>query len=125
MAKTFAYWIILVGTEPTAFRAREREDLVPTLKQLQRTQPGSTLKWFERGRTWNSPEHAEEAKQSRLQNSRGRGPAWRPGGRHADPRERYQVPRDVKRARFKKRLVTERIRSAGPATSGARKKPKP
>jgi hypothetical protein len=29
---------------------------------------------------------------------------WRPGGEHKDPRERFKVPRDVKRARMAKRF---------------------
>jgi hypothetical protein len=29
-----------------------------------------------------------------------RGAAWRPGGSHQDPRDRFKVPRDVKRKRF-------------------------
>jgi hypothetical protein len=33
-----------------------------------------------------------------------RGKDWRPGGSHADPRDRFKVPRDVKRKRFAQRL---------------------
>jgi hypothetical protein len=33
-----------------------------------------------------------------------RGRDWRPGGQHKDPRDRFKVPRDVKRARFKQNL---------------------
>jgi hypothetical protein len=33
-----------------------------------------------------------------------RGRDWRPGGSHADPRDRFKVPRDVKRKRFAQRL---------------------
>jgi hypothetical protein len=33
-----------------------------------------------------------------------RGRDWRPGGVHKDPRDRFKVPRDVKRARFKHNL---------------------
>src|SRR4029079_14450432 len=36
-------------------------------------------------------------------NGERRGRAWRPGGDHKDPRDRFKVPRDVKRARFKAR----------------------
>jgi len=32
-----------------------------------------------------------------------RGRDWRPGGEHKDPRERFNVPRDVRRAKFKAR----------------------
>lgn len=34
----------------------------------------------------------------------GRGPDWRPGGAHQDPRARFKVPRDVKRARMAKKF---------------------
>lgn len=37
-----------------------------------------------------------------------RGSDWRPGGAHKDPRDRFKVPRDVKRARFKDKLRRDR-----------------
>ena len=37
-----------------------------------------------------------------------RGRDWRPGGDHKDPRDRFKVPRDVKRARFKARQYRDR-----------------
>ena len=55
MAKNFCCWVIVVGNQPTAFRAREAEDLVPTLKQLQRTQPDVEMRWFERNRSTLGP----------------------------------------------------------------------
>ena len=95
------YWVIVTGTDATAFRAREPEDLLPTLKQLQRTQPDAVLKWFERSRLWESPEQAlADLRRPRV---RTRGAAWRPGGSHVDPRARFKVPRDEKRRRFKQR----------------------
>jgi len=38
-----------------------------------------------------------------------RGHDWRPGGEHKDPRDRFKVPRDVKRARFKAKLQRDRV----------------
>jgi hypothetical protein len=38
-----------------------------------------------------------------------RGRDWRPGGQHKDPRDRFKVPRDVKRARFKARARRDRV----------------
>ena len=38
-----------------------------------------------------------------------RGRDWRPGGEHKDPRDRFKVPRDVKRARFKANLQRDRV----------------
>ena len=37
-----------------------------------------------------------------------RGRDWRPGGAHKDPRDRFKVPRDVKRAQFKRNLKRDR-----------------
>jgi hypothetical protein len=54
-------WVILSGTIPTSFRSINREDLVPTLVQLQSTQTDVSLKWFERGQVWESPEAAADA----------------------------------------------------------------
>lgn len=106
-----AYWVIVTGTDATAFRAREREDLLPTLKQLQRTQPDAVLKWFERNRLWASREEAEAAKRVRRRPSPPRGRDWRPGGSHIDPRARYRQTRDQKRARFKRRATAKRTES--------------
>lgn len=102
MAKRFSCWVIVAGASPTAFRARRAEDLLPTLRQLQRTQPDVAMKWFDRGRFWNSPEEAEDALKARRQAAAGRGRDWRPGGSHVDPRAKYQLSRDEKRARFKR-----------------------
>jgi hypothetical protein len=107
VAKQQAIWIIVTGAVPTAFRAREREDLLPTLKQLQRKHPETRLMWFDHGRFWESPEEAEAAARARSANSEGRKKDWRPGGTHEDPRAKYQVTRDQKRARFKQRLGRE------------------
>jgi hypothetical protein len=91
------------GATPTAFRSRFRDDLVPTLKQLQRTQPDAALRWFYRGRFWESPEAEREAFLSRRHMSSDRGKDWRPGGTHKDPRAKYRKTRDQKRAQFKQR----------------------
>ena len=103
MAPRHSFWIIVSGNTPTSFRARRSEDLLPTLRQLQRTQPDTVLKWFERGRLWESPEAALEQQHTRRHAAAGRNREWRPGGDHKDPRARFKVPRDVKRARFKER----------------------
>ena len=100
--------MIVDGTVPTAFRGRRREDLLPTLHQLQRTQPHVAVVWFEAGRTWESPAAAREARELRRRMARERKPSWRPGGAHTDPREKYKLTRDQKRARFKKRAAYDR-----------------
>jgi hypothetical protein len=98
-----AFWVIVDGTTPTAFRAKQRDVLVPTLVQLQRTQPAVVLRWFDRGQLWDSPIAAREALRARRHLRSDRKPTWRPGGDHADPREKYKLTRDQKRARFKNR----------------------
>jgi hypothetical protein len=55
------------------------------------------MKWFARGRLWESPEDAQSA-QRRGRERRARD--WRPGGEHRDPRTRFEIPRDEKRRRF-------------------------
>jgi hypothetical protein len=101
MAKRFCCWLIVSGGQPTAFRSRDAESLLPTLRQLQRTQPDSMLKWFDRGRLWTSPSEAEAALRAR-RTGPSRGRDWRPGGSHVDPKAKYQLTRDQKRARFKR-----------------------
>jgi hypothetical protein len=112
MARSYAYWVIISGSIPTAFRAKRREDLIPTLKQLQRKQPSTVLKWFERGRLWSSQLEAEDALKLARQQPVRRSREWRPGGDHKDPRARVEVSRDQKRARFKRRLIQGRSASS-------------
>ena len=119
MAKNFTYWVIISGAHATAFRARAAEDLLPTLRQLQRTEPEAALRWFERGRLWASPEAARAASIKRP-HPQGRDRRWRPGGSHVDPRAKYDISRDEKRARFKKRAVLKRT---SPRPQGPRTKP--
>ncbi len=96
-----AFWTIIIADSPTAFRAPTREDLEPTLVQLRRTQPDAAIRWFERGRLWESPGQAQDAAMAKHTTNRPRrGASWRPGGEHKDPRDKYKVPRDVKRKRW-------------------------
>ncbi len=96
MPPRFTYWTIILDGQPTAFRAAEREQLLPTLKQLQTKNPGAVLKWFAHGRVWESPEALwqlkakarEAARDAAATERRGRG--WRPGGEHKDPREKFK-----------------------------------
>jgi len=103
MGRAGPCWVIVVGPTATAFRARRREDLVPTLRQLQRTQSDVELRWFDRGRLWASPEEARSALSVERRAPRDRSPDWRPGGSHKDPRARFKLTRDQKRAQFKQR----------------------
>src|SRR6185503_384984 len=109
MPPRYAYWTILVDGAPTAFRAREREELLPTLHQLQRKNPNVALQWFARGRLWESREAEHEDFQRRKRSAEaphGKPPAggerrnadWRPGGAHKDPRDRFKKRNRPERA---------------------------
>lgn len=95
------FWTILIGTDPTSFRARDKDTLIPTLTQLQRRHPDTVIKWFERGQLFDSPEQAVAARDRLDAEKRPRD--WRPGGEHRDPRAKYQKTRDEKRREFKAR----------------------
>jgi hypothetical protein len=99
MPPRFAYWTILVDNTPTAFRARDREELLPTLTQLRRTNQNVVLKWFAQGRLWESPEAQREAWRKPKAAVEPRNRDWRPGGAHKDPRARF----DKEAQRRKKR----------------------
>jgi hypothetical protein len=58
----FAYWTIVADGVATAFRAGEREELLPTLTRLRRTSPDAALRWYQHGRLWNSPVEALAAR---------------------------------------------------------------
>ena len=110
MPPRHAYWTILVDDKATAFRAHEADELLPTLNRLKDKHPSAVMKWFERGKLWESPEQAlADLRRPRV---RTRGAAWRPGGTHVDPRARFKVPRDEKRRRFKQRQRSEGSQSA-------------
>jgi hypothetical protein len=91
------YWTILIDNQPTAFRAANREDLLPTLHQLQRKSTNVVMKWFARGKVWDSPE-AERVAQTVARPQEKRGRDWRPGGTHKDPRDRFKKKNRPERA---------------------------
>ena len=100
MPPRYAYWTILAGGLPTAFRAAERDELLPTFKRIKDKHPDAEMKYFARGQLWESPDDVRRDTERRL--SRGterrqtRGPDWRPGGVHRDPRQPFK---DAKKAR--------------------------
>ena len=84
MPPRYSYWTILAGGLPTAFRAAEREDLLPTFNRIRDKHSDAEMKWFARGRLWDSPEAAQEdLERARVRRDRD----WRPGGDHRDPRK--------------------------------------
>ena len=121
MPPRFHYWTIILEGKPTAFRAHTQEELIPTLRQLQSRHADVIMKWFARGRLWDTEdqERADAVAKRRPKPSltRERRPRdWRPGGEHQDPRDRFKVPRDEKRRRFAQKL---RRPPTGPRTGRA------
>lgn len=101
MPPRFAYWTIILDNAPTAFRSRTQEELLPTLKQLQRKNADASMRWFQDGKLWDSPEEVRAARlrarvrprRERAYPGEKRGREWRPGGAHRDPRARFKKPR--------------------------------
>lgn len=99
MPPRYAYWTIIAGGLPTAFRAADRDELLPTFQRIREKHPDAEMKWFARGKLWASPEEARGAdrrggrSQPRTARSgRDREPRtrdWRPGGEHRDPRQKF------------------------------------
>lgn len=118
MPPRYSYWTILAGGLPTAFRAAERADLLPTFNRIRDKHPDAEMKWFARGRLWESPEAAQEDLQ-RVRARRDR--EWRPGGDHRDPRKKSA---DVRRAGKSARPSVKRFeRPAAPSGSKDRTAP--
>ena len=117
MPPRFAYWTILVGGLPTAFRAAEREELLPTFKRLQEKHPDAVMQWFSRGKLWESPEAAREAlmRERMEERPRDRGRDWRPGGEHRDPRQKYIDAKKARNQDRRKERFERRQEGKGPA----------
>jgi hypothetical protein len=112
MPPRYVYWTIMAGGLPTAFRAAEREELLPTFKRLKDKHPDAEMKYFARGKLWASAEDAEQDAAARRADGRrptdGRGRNWRPGGEHADPRQKFKDAKkdrnlDWRKQRFERR----------------------
>jgi hypothetical protein len=123
MPPRFTYWTIILDGQPTAFRAGERDQLLPTLKQLQSKNPAAVLKWFAHGRLWESPEEvwqvklkAREAAREATEERRSR--SWRPGGEHKDPREKFKKETFQARRRRDKKAANLAGESRGPVGAG-------
>jgi hypothetical protein len=90
MPPRYSYWTILAGGLPTAFRAAERADLLPTFNRIKEKHPDAEMKWFARGRLWASPDESlADLQRARTRRDRD----WRPGGNHRDPRQAFKTTR--------------------------------
>ena len=117
MPPRYAYWTIIAGGLPTAFRTAERDELLPTFRRIKEKHADAELKYFARGRLWGSPEEARRAAEARRTASSHRHPStgestrgrnWRPGGEHRDPRQKFKNAKKARnladrRRRFERR----------------------
>lgn len=78
MPPRHAYWTILIDHQPTAFRAGEVDELLPTFNRLKEKHPQTVMKWFERGKLWETRDEAQRALRQGYE-------VWS-GGRLAPPR---------------------------------------
>jgi hypothetical protein len=106
----FAYWTIIVDDQPTAFRAADHEELLPTFNRLKQKHASAVMMWFQRGQLWRSRVEAQDAataarrqadRKKRASESPPRDRKWRPGGTHRDPRQKYIDAKKAKWTRFK------------------------
>ena len=110
MPPRYAYWTILAGGLPTAFRAAEREELLPTFKRIQEKHPDAEMKYFARGRLWGS---AEEVRAADAQVRERRSRDWRPGGDHRDPRQKFADAKKDRNQRWRKEKHEHKQRVEG------------
>ena len=115
MPPRYSYWTIIAGGLPTAFRAADRDELLPTFARIRQKHPDAEMKWFARGKLWESPEAAkrdtEERRRGRPAASAGqppRGRDWRPGGEHRDPRQKFKDAKMARNAQGRKRKFERR-----------------
>jgi hypothetical protein len=116
MPPRYSYWTILAGGLPTAFRAAERADLLPTFNRIREKHPDAEMKWFARGRLWSSPEEAQaDLQRARVRRSRD----WRPGGEHRDPRQTFKARRERETVRPERTPPRRPAAKPGPARERA------
>ena len=113
MPPRFVYWTIIAGGLPTAFRAAEREELLPTFHRLKERHPDAQLKYFARGTLWDSQEDAKRALEEKRRAPRPaarRSREWRPGGEHRDPRQGFKDAKKAKNQRTRARRFDRKTR---------------
>jgi len=119
----YSYWTILAGGLPTAFRATERDELLPTFQRLREKHPDAEMKWFARGKLWNSPEEARragdrDASHRAPADGERRGRDWRPGGSHRDPRQKFVDAKKARNASRRQERFDHRQRAEGRRSDG-------
>jgi len=124
MPPRYAYWTIIAGGLPTAFRAAEREELLPTFQRIKERHPDAEMKYFARGKLWDSREAVRATDKGA-----GRSRDWRPGGNHRDPRQKFidakkQRNTALRKERWKRRTETapQPDEAAAPPPAGPRRR---
>jgi hypothetical protein len=120
MPPRFAYWTILAGGLPTAFRAVDRDDLLPTFRRIREKHPDAQMKWFARGRLWDSP---EDARAQSLRRPESRDRSWRPGGDHRDHRDARKAAAQARNQKQRRDRFERRQRTRTPVDSADVKAP--
>ena len=126
MPPRFVYWTIVAGGLPTAFRATEREELLPTFHRIKEKHPDAEMKYFARGKLWASPEDAQREADARRATDRrpeSRARDWRPGGEHRDPRQKFKDAKKDRNLKWRKQRF-DRHQKPG-ATGGSEAPPRP
>ncbi len=80
MPPRYSYWTIIAGGLPTAFRAADREELLPTFTRIKLKHPDAQMRWFARGKLWDSPESARLDTEARRAPRGDRDTGQRPAG---------------------------------------------
>lgn len=122
MPPRFAYWTILAGGLPTAFRAADRDDLMPTFRRIKEKHPDAEMKWFARGRLWDSP---DDARAPSIDRKHVRDRNWRPGGDHRDHRDTRKAATQARNQERRRERFERRQRTRGPVHEGDLKTPHP
>jgi len=145
MPPRYTYWTIIAGGLPTAFRAADRDELLPTFQRIKDKHPDAEMRWFARGKLWESPEEARAA--DRRKDSRGpsrsfdrregaaaehgvRGRDWRPGGAHRDPRQKFkdaqkQRNADHRQQRWQRKHAADSTHRPPPSPREPNREPRP
>ena len=117
MPPRYSYWTIIAGGLPTAFRAAEREELEPTFQRLREKHPDAEMKWFARGKLWESPEASRAPRDDDRRDEAPRRREWRPGGEHRDPRQPFKDAKKARNQRWREEKFEHRQRGADRAPS--------
>jgi hypothetical protein len=144
MPPRYAYWTIIAGGLPTAFRAAERDELLPTFQRIKEKHPDAQMKYFARGKLWESQDEARGAERrggGRTRPDGGgrdrvraagarphqagrdrerRGRDWRPGGDHRDPRQKFVDAKKERNAAIRKERWQRKNPEGGRNQEGVR-----